>query len=74
MMQVLSVLTHNISSTKYDTGKNHGLSVLDTLPNTIKEELLYVSVCNLYCSAFTKKMNSVHWIIHGTILLLMLVY
>ena len=55
MMQVLSVLTHNISSTKYDTGKNHGLSVLDTLPNTIKEELLYVSVCNLYCSAFTKK-------------------
>lgn len=40
-VKVLSVLTHNISSTKYDTGKNHGLSVLDTLPNTIKEELLY---------------------------------
>ncbi|XP_024461642.2 general transcription and DNA repair factor IIH subunit TFB1-1 isoform X2 [Populus trichocarpa] len=43
-VKVLSVLTHNISSTKYDTGKNHGLSVLDTLPNTIKEELLYILV------------------------------
>ncbi|KAF9678983.1 hypothetical protein SADUNF_Sadunf07G0092900 [Salix dunnii] len=40
-VKVLSVLTHNISSTKYDIGKNHGLSFLDTLPNTIKEELLY---------------------------------
>ncbi|KAH8507592.1 hypothetical protein H0E87_009947 [Populus deltoides] len=39
--KVLSVLTHNISSTKYDIGKNPGLSVLDTLPNTIKEELIY---------------------------------
>ncbi|XP_011007561.1 PREDICTED: probable RNA polymerase II transcription factor B subunit 1-1 isoform X1 [Populus euphratica] len=39
--KVLSVLTHNISSTKYDGGKNPGLSVLDTLPNTIKEELIY---------------------------------
>ncbi|KAB5548275.1 hypothetical protein DKX38_011681 [Salix brachista] len=40
-VKVLSVLTHNISSTKYDIGKNHGLSFLDTLPNTSKEELLY---------------------------------
>ncbi|KAJ6737325.1 hypothetical protein OIU85_019396 [Salix viminalis] len=49
---VLSVLTHNISSTKYDPGKNPGLSVLDTLPDTIKEELLYASSCNLYGSCF----------------------
>jgi len=54
-MQVLSVLTHNISSTKYDIGKNPGLSVLDTLPNTIKEELIYVSFCNLYGSCFRGK-------------------
>uniref|UniRef100_A0A6N2KVH0 Uncharacterized protein n=1 Tax=Salix viminalis TaxID=40686 RepID=A0A6N2KVH0_SALVM len=43
-IKVLSVLTHNISSTKYDPGKNPGLSVLDTLPDTIKEELLYATM------------------------------
>jgi hypothetical protein len=55
MMQVLLVLTHNISSTKYDLGKNPGLSVLDTLPNSIKEELMHVSFRNLYGSCFREK-------------------
>ncbi|KAJ6682760.1 TRANSCRIPTION INITIATION FACTOR IIH-RELATED [Salix koriyanagi] len=54
-VKVLSVLTHNISSTKYDPGKNPGLSVLDTLPDTIKEELLYASFCNLYGSCLQGK-------------------
>ncbi|XP_048232194.1 general transcription and DNA repair factor IIH subunit TFB1-1 [Ricinus communis] len=39
--KVLSILTHNISSTKYHLGKNSRESVLDRLPNTIKEELLH---------------------------------
>ncbi|XP_037494489.1 general transcription and DNA repair factor IIH subunit TFB1-1 isoform X5 [Jatropha curcas] len=40
-MKVLSVLTHNISSTKYNIGKNPRESVLDRFPNTIKDELLH---------------------------------
>ncbi|KAJ9145634.1 hypothetical protein P3X46_027996 [Hevea brasiliensis] len=40
-MKVLSVLTHNISSTKYHLGKNPRESVLDGFPNKIKEDLLH---------------------------------
>ncbi|WCJ32548.1 General transcription and DNA repair factor IIH subunit TFB1-1 [Euphorbia peplus] len=39
-IKVLSVLTHNISSSKYHLGKDPKKSVLDSLPNQIKEELL----------------------------------
>ncbi|KAF2290126.1 hypothetical protein GH714_002930 [Hevea brasiliensis] len=40
-IKVLSVLTHNISSTKYHLGKNPRESVLDGFPNKIKEDLLH---------------------------------
>ncbi|CAN0921061.1 General transcription and DNA repair factor IIH subunit TFB1-1 [Linum grandiflorum] len=40
-LKVLSVLTHNISSTKYNVGKNPGESLLDGLPPPIREELLH---------------------------------
>ncbi|KAJ6305617.1 hypothetical protein OIU78_021046 [Salix suchowensis] len=39
-IKVLSVLTHNISSTKYDLGKNPGLSVLDTCQIQLKRSCL----------------------------------
>ncbi|BBG96235.1 BSD domain BTF2-like transcription factor [Prunus dulcis] len=38
---VLNVLTQNISSTKYQLGKNPQDSVLDSLPNKTKEDLLH---------------------------------
>ncbi|KAJ4838255.1 hypothetical protein Tsubulata_011329 [Turnera subulata] len=40
-LKVLSVLTQNISSTKFGLGKNPGESVLDRLPSAVKDELLY---------------------------------
>ncbi|XP_021604591.1 general transcription and DNA repair factor IIH subunit TFB1-1 isoform X2 [Manihot esculenta] len=40
-MKVRSVLTHNITSTKYHLGKNPRESVLDGFPNKIKEDLLH---------------------------------
>ncbi|XP_065861883.1 general transcription and DNA repair factor IIH subunit TFB1-1-like isoform X2 [Euphorbia lathyris] len=45
-MKVLSVLTHNISSSKYHLGKDPKKSVLDSLPNQIKEELLHWTQCS----------------------------
>lgn len=44
MIQVLNGLTQNISSNKYQLGKNVQESILDKLPNTTKEELLHVSL------------------------------
>lgn len=43
MIQVLNGLTQNISSTKYQLGKNVQESILDRMPHTTKEELLHVS-------------------------------
>ncbi|CAN1284540.1 General transcription and DNA repair factor IIH subunit TFB1-1 [Linum perenne] len=40
-LKVLSVLTHNISNTKLNVGKNPGESLLDGLPPPIREELLH---------------------------------
>ncbi|KAF5479117.1 hypothetical protein F2P56_005618 [Juglans regia] len=40
-LTVINGLTQNISSTKYQLGKNVNESVLDRLPNTTKEELLH---------------------------------
>ncbi|CAN1233449.1 General transcription and DNA repair factor IIH subunit TFB1-1 [Linum perenne] len=40
-LKVLSVLTHNISNTKLNVGKNPGESLLDGLPSPIREELLH---------------------------------
>lgn len=48
IIQVFNALTQNISSTKYNLGKNPHDSVLDRLPNAIKDELLHVS--NLFCA------------------------
>lgn len=50
-MQVFNALTQNISSTKYNLGKNPHDSVLDRLPNPIKDELLHVShlICVCVC-------------------------
>ena len=45
MIQVLNGLTQNISSSKFQLGKNAQESILDRLPNTTKEELLHVSGC-----------------------------
>ncbi|CAL1363202.1 unnamed protein product [Linum trigynum] len=39
--KVLSVLTHNISSTKYNLGKKPGESLLDSLPTSVRDELLH---------------------------------
>ncbi|XP_073018126.1 general transcription and DNA repair factor IIH subunit TFB1-1-like isoform X2 [Primulina eburnea] len=39
--KVLNVLTQNISSTKFNIGKNPHGSVLDSLPKVLKEELLH---------------------------------
>ncbi|XP_073148270.1 general transcription and DNA repair factor IIH subunit TFB1-1-like isoform X3 [Henckelia pumila] len=39
--KVLNVLTQNISSTKFNIGKNPHESVLDSLPKVLKEELLH---------------------------------
>nr|GMC53656.1 probable RNA polymerase II transcription factor B subunit 1-1 isoform X2 [Ipomoea batatas] len=39
--KVFNALTQNISSTKYNLGKNPHDSVLDRLPNPIKDELLH---------------------------------
>ncbi|XP_075513850.1 general transcription and DNA repair factor IIH subunit TFB1-1-like isoform X1 [Primulina tabacum] len=41
--KVLNVLTQNISSTKFNIGKNPHGSVLDSLPKVLKEELLHHS-------------------------------
>ncbi|KAL2938876.1 General transcription and DNA repair factor IIH subunit TFB1-1 [Bienertia sinuspersici] len=38
--KVLNSLSHNISSTKYNLGRNNGETVLDRLPSRTKEELL----------------------------------
>ncbi|CAI0557205.1 unnamed protein product [Linum tenue] len=40
-IKVLSVLTHNISSTKYNLGKKPGESLLDSLPTSVRDELLH---------------------------------
>ncbi|KAJ8754875.1 hypothetical protein K2173_015387 [Erythroxylum novogranatense] len=40
-VKVFSVLTHNISSSRYHLGKNPRESILDRLPASIKEELLH---------------------------------
>ncbi|CAJ1976574.1 unnamed protein product [Sphenostylis stenocarpa] len=45
-LKVLHGLTKNISSTKYHLGKTSQESVLDILPNTIKEKLLDHWVCS----------------------------
>ncbi|KAK2457333.1 BSD domain (BTF2 transcription factor, Synapse-associated protein and DOS2-like protein) [Trifolium repens] len=45
-LKVLSGLTKNISSTKSNLGKSSQESVLDILPNTIKEKLLDHWVCS----------------------------
>ena len=45
MIQVLNGLTQNISSTKFQLGKNAQEGILNSLPNTTKEELLLVSRC-----------------------------
>uniref|UniRef100_A0A2N9FM47 BSD domain-containing protein n=1 Tax=Fagus sylvatica TaxID=28930 RepID=A0A2N9FM47_FAGSY len=42
-VMVLNGLTQNISSSKFQLGKNAQESILDRLPNTTKEELLHVS-------------------------------
>lgn len=57
MIQVLNGLTQNISSNKYQLGKNVQESILDKLPNTTKEELLHVSFLNSYVAAVQKKME-----------------
>ncbi|XP_050159319.1 general transcription and DNA repair factor IIH subunit TFB1-1-like isoform X2 [Malus sylvestris] len=43
-LMVLNGLTQNISSTKYQLGKNPRESILDSLPNKTKEELLHHSM------------------------------
>ncbi|RDX73630.1 putative RNA polymerase II transcription factor B subunit 1-1, partial [Mucuna pruriens] len=45
-LKVLNGLTKNISSSKYHLGKSPQESVLDILPNTIKEKLLDHWVCS----------------------------
>lgn len=40
-LQVFNALSHDISRTKYDVGKNPQDSVLDKLPSTTKEQLLH---------------------------------
>lgn len=45
LLQVLAGLTKNISTSKYQYGKNSQESILDILPNTTKEQLLDVSKC-----------------------------
>ncbi|KAB1215124.1 putative RNA polymerase II transcription factor B subunit 1-1 [Morella rubra] len=44
-LAVLNGLTQNISSNKYQLGKNVQESILDKLPNTTKEELLHHWIC-----------------------------
>ncbi|XP_048437675.1 general transcription and DNA repair factor IIH subunit TFB1-1-like isoform X8 [Pyrus x bretschneideri] len=43
-LMVLNGLTQNISSTKYQLGKNPREGILDSLPNKMKEELLHHSM------------------------------
>lgn len=70
-LQVYNGLTQNISSTKYQLGKNPQESILESLPNPTKEELLHVSWCcpcliRYFDGQFSGKVKIIHFTISRT--------
>ncbi|KAK7855541.1 general transcription and dna repair factor iih subunit tfb1-1 [Quercus suber] len=56
--EILNGLTQNISSTKCQLGKNAQESILNSLPNTTKEELLHVSTVKDAMSKFYPQLEA----------------